>query len=88
MAEIIAVVGAITTASKLKTALEKKGCLKCRIAHTPSKISSGGCSYSVYLSDSCYFLLLEETKKCGINIKGIFRKYISNGKEFYDDLSG
>lgn len=88
MEEIIAVSGAITNASKLKSALEKKGCINCRISHTPSKISSGGCSYSVYLSKKCLPILLNTISECNIRTKGIYRRYMKDGKDFYYDLSG
>lgn len=88
MREIVAVVGSVTSASRLKKALEKKGCINSEISHTPSAISAGGCSYSVYLSENCIPVLSKTVDEYKIALKGIYKKYIKEGKEFYYDLSG
>lgn len=85
MAELLAVTGAITSATRLVKALEKRGCIKARVVHTPAEISKGGCSYSVKLPESCNAILVTVSGK--FRIKGIYRERTENGETVYDDIS-
>ncbi len=87
MAYILAVTGAITTASRLSKAVEKKGCISSRVIHTPQTLSSGGCSYAVKLPDSCMSALLTTSSETGIKIRGLYRERLENGESVYDDIS-
>ena len=85
MAEILAVTGAITSATRLAGVLEKRGCIKARVVHTPAEISQGGCSYSVKLPESCMSILLSASGR--FRIKGIYRERTENGEAVYDNIS-
>lgn len=87
MAQILAVVGAINSAGMLLKELKRSGCLKCKIVHTPALISSGGCSYSVSIEESCLPVLTKAALKSKIKIKGIYKEVLKEGESSYDSLS-
>ena len=88
MTYILAVIGSVTTASRLKHLTEQMGCKEVRVIHTPTAIHSGGCSYSVKVPEKCRLLLTEAISKSGIKIKELYREAIENGESVYIDISG
>lgn len=87
MAYILAVTGAITTATRLSKEIEKNGCINARVIHTPSALSSGGCSYAVKVPDSCLTKMLTSASDMGIKIRKLYRERLENGEKVYDDIS-
>jgi len=87
MADIFAVTGAVTTATRLARELEKKGCVRVRVVHTPAEIGTGGCSYSVRMPENCIALLLAVSSSKRFRIKKIYRERTENGEKIYDDIS-
>lgn len=87
MADILALVGAITTATRLTKEMEKSGCLGARVVHTPAVLSSGGCSYSVRVPGECLAQLLKVSSETGFNIKKIYRERTESEGSVYDAIS-
>ncbi len=87
MADILAVTGSITTSTRLARELERLGCLKARVVHTPSAISSGGCSYCVRIPEECITELLALRKKRSMKIKKLYRELSDGEERVYDDIS-
>lgn len=87
MAQIIAVVGSVSTASGLLKEMERMGCINCRIVHTPVCISNGGCSYSVKLDEACMKVLRTCVDKRKIKLRGIYKEILKEGEYVYDDIS-
>ena len=87
MNNIIAVTGSVTSASRLAKHLEKAGCIDARVIHTPSEISSGGCSYSVSIPDKYLPLLSSMSSGKRIKIKNIYRYRPGNEDGDYIDIS-
>ena len=82
MTDILAVVGAVTTATRLAKKLERLGDIRARVVNTPSELGGSGCSYSVRASLSNEAFLR--------NYAGIKRIYIEEtigGKRYYHDIS-
>ena len=87
MAELIAVSGAITEAVRLSKELSENGCINCRVIHTPAKISSGNCSYSVKLEEKYISLLKKIMENKKIRVKAIYREIKKEGELFYERIS-
>ncbi|MBP3360280.1 MAG: DUF3343 domain-containing protein [Clostridia bacterium] len=87
MADILAQVGAITTANRISRELEKSGCLGARVVHTPAVLSSGGCSYSVIVPGECLAPLIKVSSETGFKIKKIYRERAEGGGSVYDEIS-
>lgn len=87
MANLLAVVGPITTASRLEKKLSKRTNISARIVHTPEELSSGGCSYSVRSGAENLPVIMETAEKYNINVKAYYIVEISGGKEVYHDIS-
>lgn len=73
-------VGSVTTAVRLKRLLESEVGFPCEVVHTPTKISGGGCSYSVLADDRLKNDIRPFCLKHDIRIKGI---YMREGDEYY-----
>lgn len=83
MSLIYAAIGSVTTAARLKKELSARG-IRARVVDTPSEINSGGCSYSVSVSQ-IHRRELEQLASAGrYKIKKIYAK---NPKGGYYDLS-
>jgi len=87
MNNIIAVTGSITSASRLLKYLERAGCIDARVIHTPSEISTGGCSYSVSLPDKYLPVLFTVSSGKKLRIKNIYRYSPGNEGGDYIDIS-
>ena len=85
--QILAVAGSVTTASALLKEMEKKGCINCRVVHTPVCISKGGCSYSVKFDEACMKILKLCLDKRRIKLRGIYKEILKEGEYMYDDIS-
>ena len=86
MGYIIAVTGSVTSASRLEKKLLKYGCTDVRVMHTPAELSTGGCSYSVRISDK-YTRELEAVMGSS-KIKKLYRESMEKGESVYIDISG
>lgn len=75
MEEILVVVGATTSASRLAKRLFKYGDKRARVISTPSVLGGGSCSYSVIASEDSLEYIKHNLR--GISIKGIFKKGIA-----------
>ena len=85
MTYILAVVGAVTTATRLAGALEKTGCRTVKIIRTPVAISSGGCSYSVRINEENLNDLFETSSHKRFRVKKIYRvQEFGQECEYYD----
>lgn len=80
---IIAITGAVTVAQRLKRELERLGCSRVDIIHSPEKFNKGGCSYSVRIADDYLLQLLQISTDKHIKIKRIV-KQSDDGGGFYD----
>ncbi len=87
MNNIIAVTGSITSASRLLKHLERAGCIDARVIHTPSEISTGGCSYSVSIPDKYLPMLFTVSTSRRLKIKNIYRYDTANEDGDYIDIS-
>ena len=76
MEEILVVVGAITSATRLAKRLIKYGDKRARVISTPASLGGGNCSYSVLASLESLDYIKSNLR--GISIKGIYKK-ISQG---------
>lgn len=81
------VVGSVTTATRLARILEKRVGIPASVAHTPSAIKSGGCSYSVRINDNALGAARRVVDEYGINIKGMYKEEISGREREYRDIS-
>lgn len=81
------VVGSVTTATRLARILEKRVGIPASVAHTPSAIKNGGCSYSVRIGDSALIAAKQVVDEYGVNIKGMYKEEISGGEREYRDIS-
>lgn len=86
MQNVIFVIGSVTTASRFKKILQKRGCYSAEVVHTPGEISGGGCSYSVRAKYDCIKIGLQISEKFGISIK---KMYCETGdkERVYNDIS-
>lgn len=81
------VIGSITTAARLARVLEKTAGIPASVVHTPAEIRSGGCSYSVRISNCALQAVRAVVNEYGINIKGIYEEDFSGGEREYRDIS-
>lgn len=84
---ILAVVGAVTTATRLAGVLEKSGCKNVKVIRTPVVISSGGCSYSVRINEENLNELLEASSHRRLRVKKIYRVQEFGQECEYHDIS-
>lgn len=75
MEEILVVVGATTSASRLAKRLLKYGDKRARVIATPVSLGGGGCSYSVIASKESFDFIKNNLR--GISVKGIYTKGIA-----------
>ena len=85
--KIIAVVGSVTTASRLEKMLAKAYGASARIIHTPSVLGYGGCSYSVKTKKQHLPLVKELASKYKIKVKEYYIIDTVGGKEVYHAVS-
>ena len=84
---ILVVVGAITSATRLATELEKKGCKSIKVIRTPIVLSAGGCSYSIKLPESDINILRSVVSIRRYRVKKIY-SVVEEGRECeYNDIS-
>lgn len=88
MGYIIAITGSVTSASRLEKKLTKYGCTDVRVMHTPAVLTTGGCSYSVRISDKYINQLEIIMKDSRVKIKKLYREILVNGEVIYSDISG
>lgn len=86
-ADLIAVVGSITTASRLEKKISATGRIFSRIVHTPAELGNGGCSYSIRTKGENLPVVIETANRYRIKVKGYYLIESSNGKEVYHALS-
>ena len=87
MADILAITGSITSATRLAGELERIGCLNAKVVHTPSSINSGGCSYSVKMPEECMTKLNEIRTSKHIKIKKVLLEKTDSKERIYHDIS-
>lgn len=86
-AEVLVIVGPITSATRLLKCTQNKGNLAARIVHTPSSLGGGGCSYSIKTMGKNLPGITEAAQECNIKIKGTFLIDKSSGKEAFYVIS-
>jgi len=86
-ANLIAVIGSVTTAVRLEKYLHKKHAVSSKTFRTPSELGASGCSYSIKTKGEHLPLVIECAKDLKIKIKGIYFSEFSDGKEVYHALS-
>lgn len=85
MSNILVVVGAITSATRLAKRLTKNGDKLARVISTPQELGGGGCSYSVRASrESEQFI---RNNPVGISIKRIYIEEKNGEERYYRDIS-
>lgn len=85
MSNILVVVGAITSATRLAKRLMKNGDKTAQVISTPIKLGGGGCSYSVRASlDSVDFI---KSNLNNISIKHIYIEEKVGEERYYRDIS-
>ena len=75
MEEILVLVGATTSATRLAKRLLKYGDRRARVIATPIALGGGGCSYSVIASKESLDYIKNNLR--GITVKGIYKKGIA-----------
>ncbi len=85
MSNILVVVGAITSASRLAKRLTKNGDRNVYVISTPAMLGGGGCSYSVRASLASEQFIRNNPD--GINIKGIYIEEQKGKERYYRDIS-
>lgn len=80
MLYIYAVVGSVTTASRLARELERRQ-IRATVTHTPSHINRGGCSYSVRIRAADRNALERAAAERRIKVRKMLG---SDGEHFYD----
>ncbi len=86
MQNVIFVIGSVTTASRFKRILYKRGCYSAEVIHTPGEISTGGCSYSVRAKYECLATGLQTAHDFSVGIKKVYRE-TGQKERVYDDIS-
>lgn len=87
MTYILAVVGAITSATRLATHLEKNGCKNINLIKTPAAISAGGCSYSLKMNELDLNALRSATSSRKFKVKKIYLVTEEGQECEYNDIS-
>lgn len=87
MADILAMTGSITSATRLAGELERLGCLNARVVHTPTAIKSGGCSYSVKMPEECKTKLEKIRTSKNLKIKKVLLEKTDGKERIYNDIS-
>lgn len=80
-------VGSSTTAERLKKSMEKALGFPAYVVHTPSAISTGGCSYCVRADDRALNEIRAIAKDNRIPIKNIYITKTENGERVYHAVS-
>ena len=83
-ADLLVVVGSITTASRLEKKLHG---IYSRIVHTPAELGNAGCSYSIRTNGEHLPIVLQTAKDYKIKIKAYYLAEKVDGKEVYHALS-
>lgn len=81
------IVGSITTATRLKKAVERNVGFPAYVVHTPSEIRNGGCSYSLRLDNRMLGDIEIIARDNDIAIKGIYIDKIVDGERVYHAIS-
>ena len=85
MSNILVVVGAITSATRLSKRLVKCGDRTAHVVATPPELGGGGCSYSVRASLTSEVLIRNNLD--GITVKRIYIEEGSGKERYYRDIS-
>lgn len=80
-------VGSSTTAERLKRATERRLGFPAYVVHTPSAISTGGCSYCVRVDDRALGEIRIIASESGVPIKNIYIETTEKGERVYHAVS-
>lgn len=80
-------VGSATTAERLKKAVERNVGFPAAVVHTPSALSTGGCSYSLRLDDRMLGDIRRIASDNHIPIRRIYIEKKENGESVYHAVS-
>lgn len=80
-------VGSVTTAARLKKAIEKIVGIPAYVTHTPSAIHTGGCSYSVRVDNRALDDVRVIAGDMALSIKKIYIEKNENGERVYHAVS-
>ena len=81
------VVGSASSAERLKKIIEKTIGFPAYVVHTPAKIRSGGCSYSVRTDDRALSIVKRTVNEYGLSYKKIYLVNNKNGERVYRAVS-
>ena len=84
MKKLLITVGAITTATRFARLIESKAGKHAAVIQTPSALNTGGCSYSIRISDADLAAAQAVSAKYKVPIRKVYK---INGGE-YNALSG
>ena len=87
MSVLLAVIGSVTTATRLHKKLEQTMGISARIVHTPQAIGNGGCSYSIKTKSENMPIVMETAAEYKIRVKGWYLAENEDGKEVYHAIS-
>ena len=80
-------IGSVTTAMRLKRLIEHELGINADVVRTPSKLHSGGCSYSVRCDARFLNQIKEIVAVYGIIIRKIYAEEKQNGERVYNVIS-
>lgn len=84
---LLAVIGPVTTATRLTKKLEQTYGISARTVHTPEKIGGGGCSYSVKTKAEHLPIVMQTAQSNKIRVKAYYITEVSGGEEVYHGIS-
>jgi len=84
MKYMLAAIGPVTTAVRLRKVLLNEGIRDVRVVSTPAEINKGGCSYSLKFSGELRAEVERAARRGNLIIKGFYtEKKTGEGSEYY-----
>lgn len=87
MKYILATIGSVTAATRLKRTAENMGAKRVSVVHTPHNLNKGGCSYSLRFADGQTDIVKNASASAHIPIKGIYGEIQDGRERVYHALS-
>lgn len=84
---LLAVIGPITTATRLLKKAEQTTGISARIVHTPEALGNGGCSYSLKTASENLPIVMNIANAVKIKVKGYYLIDTNSNTESYHAIS-
>lgn len=81
------IIGSITTATRLAKYIEKYAGVPASVAHTPTAIGGGGCSYSVRVSDRSLDIVRPVIADADIHVKAMYTEETKGRRREFHEVS-